>query len=127
MQIKHTQICTLTTGLHQPYMGNRCLSSAGVGKSCALPLRVPNPTSALDKNLASVGPGILSSIGVGVWRNRSGALPDSNTMLDKFQSANTGANAPNLYQLAGDDCPFVNKLLKPGCALWVVLELSEDR
>ena len=69
-----------------PVMGNRFLSSAGVGKSCVLPIRVPNPSPTLDKNLASMGPGILSSIGVGVWRKGSEAFPDSNTTLDTFQS-----------------------------------------
>ena len=48
-------------------MGNRLLSSMGVGKSCVLPILVPNPSPTLDKILASMGPGILSSVGVGVW------------------------------------------------------------
>ena len=48
-------------------LGNRFLSSMGVGKSCVLPILVPNPSPTLDKNLASMGPGILSSVGVGVW------------------------------------------------------------
>ena len=38
------------------------------------------------KNPASMGPGILFSIGVGVWRKASEAFPDSNTTLDIFQS-----------------------------------------
>ena len=66
-------------------MGNQFLSSAGVGKSCVLPIRVPNPSPTLDKNLASMGPGILSS--VGVWKKAREAFPDSNTTLDTFQSA----------------------------------------
>ena len=49
-------------------MVNRFLSSAGVGKSCVLPMHVPNPSPTLDKDLASMGPGILSSAGVGVWK-----------------------------------------------------------
>ena len=61
-------------------MGSRFLSSASVGKSCVLPLRMPNPSPTLDKNLASMGPGVLASIRVGVWRNRSGAFPDSSTI-----------------------------------------------
>ena len=52
-----------------------------------LPIRMPNPTSTLDKNLASMGPGILSSIGVGVWRKAPEAFPGSNTTVDTFQSA----------------------------------------
>ena len=32
--------------------------------------------------LAPLGPGILSSIGVGVWRKAPEAFPDSNTTLD---------------------------------------------
>ena len=52
-----------------------------------LPIRIPNPSPTLDKNLASMGPGILSSIGVGVWRKAPEAFPDSNTTLDTFQSA----------------------------------------
>ena len=62
--------------------GKRSLSSTGVGKSCALPIRMPNPSPTLDKNLASMGPGIFSSVGVGVWRKASEAFPDSNTTLD---------------------------------------------
>ena len=34
-----------------------------------------------------MGPGILSSIGVGVWRNAPMAFPDPNAALDTFQSA----------------------------------------
>ena len=52
-----------------------------------LPIRMPNPSPTLDKNLAAMGPGILSSIGVGVWRTAPEAFPDSNTTLDTFQSA----------------------------------------
>ena len=48
---------------------------------------MPHPSPTLDKNLAPMGPGILSGVGVGVWRNRSGAFPDSNAMLDTCQSA----------------------------------------
>ena len=40
-----------------------------------------------DKNLASMGPGILPSVGVGVCRKAPEALPDSNTTLNTFQSA----------------------------------------
>ena len=39
--------------------------SAGVEKNCVLPMRLPNPNPTLDKNLASMGPGILFSIGSG--------------------------------------------------------------
>ena len=67
-------------------MGNRFLSSAGVGKSCVLPIQVPSPSPTLDKNLVSMGPGILSSIGVGVWRKAPETYPDSNATLDTFQS-----------------------------------------
>ena len=52
-----------------------------------LPIRMPNPSPTLDKNLASMGPRSLSSIGVGVWRMAPEAFPDSNTTLDTFQSA----------------------------------------
>ena len=55
-------------------LGSRFLSSADVGKSCVLPVLVPNPSPTLDKNLASMGPGILSSIGVGVWKKDPEAL-----------------------------------------------------
>ena len=68
--------------------GNRFLSSAGVEKSCVLPIRLPNPSPTLDKNLASIGPGILSCIGAGVWRKAPEAFADSNTTLDTFQSGN---------------------------------------
>ena len=77
----------LETLLNSDYLGNRLLPSAGVGKSCVLPIRVPKPSPTLDKNLASMGPGILSSVGVGVWRKAPEAFPDSNATLDTFQSA----------------------------------------
>ena len=57
----------------------------GVGRSCVLPMRVPHPSPTLDKNLASMGPGILSSIGAGVWRKAPEAFPDANTTLDTCQ------------------------------------------
>ena len=46
---------------------------------------VPNPSPTLDKNLASMGPGILSSIGVGVWRKAPEAFPDSNTIACRWK------------------------------------------
>ena len=51
-----------------------------------LPIRMPNPSPTLAKNLASMGPGILSTIGVGVWRKAPEAFSGSNTTLDTFQS-----------------------------------------
>ena len=68
-------------------VGNRSLSRVGVGKICVLPIRVPNPSPTLDENLASMDPGILSSIGVGVWRKAPEAFLDSNTTLDTCQPA----------------------------------------
>ena len=70
-----------------PSLGNRFLSSAGVGRVVHLPVRMPNPSPTLDKNLAPMGPGILSSIGVEVWRKAPDAFPDSNATLDTCQSA----------------------------------------
>ena len=58
-----------------------------LGRVVDLPIWMPNPGPTLDKNLASMGPGILSSIGVGVWRKPPEAFPGSNTTLDTFQSA----------------------------------------
>ena len=52
-----------------------------------LPIRMLNPSSTLDKNLASMGARILSSIGVGIWRQVPEAFPDSNATLDTLQSA----------------------------------------
>ena len=40
------------------------------------------------KNLESMAPGILSSIGAGVWRKAPEAFRDSGATLDTFQSAN---------------------------------------
>ena len=50
-----------------------------LGRVLDPPIRMPNPSPTLDKNLASMGPGILSSIGVGVWRKAREAFPGSNT------------------------------------------------
>ena len=71
-------------------MGNRFLSSAGTGKSCALSTRVPNPSPRLDKNRAPMGPEILSSAGAGIWRKAPKRFPDCSSVLDKFQSAIVG-------------------------------------
>ena len=69
------------------YVGDRFLSSAGTGKKCALSIRVPNPSPVLDKNRAPMGPELLSNTGAGVWRKAPKRFPDSNSILDKFQSA----------------------------------------
>ena len=75
-------------------MGDRFLSSAGAGGNCARPMRLPDPSPALDKNRAPMGPEILSSTGTGVWRKAPMAFPDSSSVLDKFQSATkTGTRA----------------------------------
>ena len=49
--------------------------------------KVPNPSPALDKNCAPMGPEFLPSTGAGVWRKAPKAFPDSSSVLDKFQSA----------------------------------------
>ena len=71
-------------------MGDRFISSAGAGRSCGLSMRVANCSPILDKNLAPMGPDILSSAGAAVWRKAPGALPDSSSILDKFRSAIRG-------------------------------------
>ena len=58
---------------------------------------VPNLSPILDKNCAPMGPEILSKIGAGVWRNRSGAFPDSNSLLDEYLSVTNGLALP-VYQ-----------------------------
>ena len=50
-------------------------------------MRVPDPSPVLDKNRARMGPEIISSTGAGIWRKAPKAFPDSNSVLDKFQSA----------------------------------------
>ena len=50
-------------------------------------MRFPDRSPVLDKNLAPMGPEILSSTGAGAWRKASVAFPDSSSVLDKFQSA----------------------------------------
>ena len=72
-------------------LGNRFLSVRVLGRVVDLPIQMPNPSPTLDKNLASMGPGILSSIGVRVWRKAPETFPDSNTTLDTCQSAMYGA------------------------------------
>ena len=59
----------------------------------------PNPSPTLHKNLASMGPGILSSIGVGVWRKALETFPDSNATLDTFQSPILGDSFLSLLGL----------------------------
>ena len=55
------------TGIFGKKKGDRFLSSAGTGKNCLLSMRVPDPSPALDKNCAPIGPEILSGTGAGVW------------------------------------------------------------
>ena len=50
-------------------------------------MRVLNCSPVLDKVVAPIGPGILSSTGAGVWRKASVAFPNSSSVLDKFLSA----------------------------------------
>ena len=69
------------------FLGSRLYPVRVLGRVVDLPRRMPNPSPTLDKNLASMGPGILSSIGVGVWRKAPEAFPGPNTTLDIFQSA----------------------------------------
>ena len=58
-------------------------------------MKVSNPSTILDKNCAPMGPDILSSAGAGVWRNRSGASSDSNSILNEFLSVNAApSNLP---------------------------------
>ena len=52
-------------------------------------MRLPDPSPVLDKNLAPMGPEILSSTGAGVWGKAPMAFPDSSSVLDKFLSART--------------------------------------
>ena len=70
-----------------------------LGRVVDLPVRMPNPSPTLDKNLASMGPGILSSIGVGVWRKAREAFPDSNTTLDTFQPAKEAQTHPAPHEI----------------------------
>ena len=67
-------------------MGDRFLSSAGAGRNCARPMRLPDSTPVLDKNRAPMGPEFLSSTGAGVWRKAPMAFPNSNSVLDKLVS-----------------------------------------
>ena len=41
----------------------------------------------MDQNLATMGPRILSSTGVGFWRRAPEPFPDFSSVQDKFQSA----------------------------------------
>ena len=50
---------------------------------------MPNPSPVLDKNCAPMGTEFLSSTGARVWRKAPKAFPDSSSVLDKFQSANS--------------------------------------
>ena len=50
-------------------------------------MRLPDATPVLDKNRAPMGPEILSCTGAVVWRKVPMAFPDSNFVLDIFQSA----------------------------------------
>ena len=84
-------------------MGDRFLSSAGTnGENCALPMRLPDHSPALDKNRAPMGPESLSSTGAGVWRKAPMAFPDSSSVLDKFQSARRALNGTCLMARAGE-------------------------
>ena len=64
-------------------MGDRFLSSAGTGRTCALSLRFADRSPVPDKNPAPMGPEILSS-GAGVCRRAPMAFPDSSSVLINF-------------------------------------------
>ena len=68
------------------HTGKPLFIQCGYWEELCSPYAVLNPSPTLDKNLASMGPGIVSSVGVGVWNKAPEALPDSNTILDTFQS-----------------------------------------
>ena len=68
-------------------VGDRFLSS---GENCALPMRVPNPIPVLHKNRALIGPEMLYITGAGVKWKAPKAFPNSNSVLDKFQSVTGG-------------------------------------
>ena len=65
-------------------MGDRFLSSAGAGGNYACPMRLPDPSSVLDKNRGPMGPEALSSTGAGVWRKAPMAFPDSSSVGRNF-------------------------------------------
>ena len=48
---------------------------------------MPNPGPALDKILAPIGTDMLSSAEAGVSSKAAGSFPNSNSVLDEFQSA----------------------------------------
>ena len=96
-------------------------------------MRTPNPSPTLDKNLASMGPEILSSIGVGVWRKAPEVFPDSNTTLDTFQPAignqelqnqglwerlimRSSIEGPHLHQCTGKKPRGVQVQYQAGCS-----------
>ena len=60
---------------------------SGCWEELCSPYMGAKPRPTLDKNLASMGPGILSSIGVGVWRRVLEAFPNSNTTLNTYLSS----------------------------------------
>ena len=51
-------------------MGDRLLFGPGTERTCDLPVRLPNPSPAPDKNRAPTGPEILSSTGAGLVGER---------------------------------------------------------
>ena len=72
-----------------------------IALSLSLTLRFPDPSQVVDKNLATMGPEILFSTGVGACRKapKPKAFPDSSSALDKFQSAMKIDAASSLTQL----------------------------
>ena len=74
----------------------------GAGGDCARPMGLPDPSPALDKSRAPMGPAILSSTGAGVWTKAPMAFPDSSSVLDKFQSARNETSPKNVQPLLAD-------------------------
>ena len=69
-------------------LGRPIFIQCGCWWASCLPYEVAEPQpSTGDKNRAPIGPEILSGTGAGVWRKAPIAFPDSNSVLDKFQSA----------------------------------------
>ena len=61
-------------------------------------MRVPNPSPTLEKNRAPMGPGILSSIGAGVWRKAPSTFPDSNSVVEGREKHTPPPLKPSVFQ-----------------------------
>ena len=83
------------------FMGDRFLSSAGAGGTCARPMRLPDPSPVLKKIVQPWVQKIYPELGLGSVRMLLRPFLDSSSVLDRFQSWSFNAQIAILLAIFG--------------------------